>query len=94
MTSVFKLKKEFVNIFKSVSHINWTSRPQFVKKNNSLLFSILNKIKEKKWYWVIINTSFNIHGKTIVRTPSDAINDFLECNLDVLYIEWYKVTKI
>jgi carbamoyltransferase len=36
---------------------------------------------------VILNTSFNIHGKAIVESPDDAIDDFLESGMDFLVIE-------
>jgi carbamoyltransferase len=92
MSSVFMLKKENRTILSSISHINWSSRPQFVKKeNNILLYKILSNIKMKMWYWVILNTSFNIHWKPIVSSPKDALDDFIDCGLDTLYIEWYMV---
>ena len=50
-------------------------------------------IKEKFNYGVILNTSFNLHGRTNVLKPEDAITDFLDCNLDELYMEKYKVIK-
>ena len=42
---------------------------------------------------MILNTSFNLHGRTNVLRPQDAITDFLDCNLDELYINGYKVEK-
>ena len=41
---------------------------------------------------MILNTSFNLHGEQCSR-PQDAITDFLDCNLDELYINGYKVEK-
>jgi len=57
-------------------------------------FSLFSKkIKEKFKYGVILNTSFNLHGRTNVLTPKDAIIDFIDCNLDELFINGFKVTK-
>ena len=36
---------------------------------------------------------FNLHGRTIVRTPRDAVIDFIDCNIDELYIEGYRVKR-
>jgi carbamoyltransferase len=41
----------------------------------------------------IINTSFNLHGEAIVRTPKDAIETFLNSGLDALAIGTYFVKK-
>jgi carbamoyltransferase len=41
----------------------------------------------------VLNTSFNVRGEPIVETPDDAIRCFLNCNLDVLYLEGRRITK-
>ena len=42
---------------------------------------------------MVLNTSFNLHGRAMVRTPQDAIDDFLDCKIDELYIGGYLITK-
>ena len=59
-------------------------------KLNQLSLKELQKINK---YGVVLNTSFNIHGKTIVMTPQDALDDFFACGIDALYIENFKVIK-
>lgn len=56
-------------------------------------YNILKRMKEKYGYGVILNTSFNMHGRTNVLTPENAITDFLDCNLDEMYIGNYKVKR-
>ncbi len=51
----------------------------------------LKALKELTGYGVSLNTSFNLHGRTIVRTPQNAVVDFIDCNIDELYIEGYRV---
>ncbi|UXD23511.1 Nodulation protein nolNO [Yersinia enterocolitica] len=41
----------------------------------------------------MLNTSLNTKGMPIVETPKDAIDLFLSCGLDVLFINNYKVSK-
>jgi carbamoyltransferase len=47
------------------------------------------RLKELSGFGVVINTSFNLHGRAIVMTPADALTDFIDCNLDLLYISGY-----
>jgi carbamoyltransferase len=42
---------------------------------------------------LVLNTSFNIRGEPVVETPDDAIECFLGCNLDVLYLGGFRITK-
>ena len=87
-------KSKFKVIMPSALHIDLTARPQFVNENSNPFFWILlKKIKEKHNFGVLLNTSFNLHGRTNVLRPEDAIVDFLDCNLDQLYINGYKITK-
>ena len=36
---------------------------------------------------MVVNTSFNRHGRTMVLTPSDAIRDFLDSKMDFIAFE-------
>ena len=94
MATAFRLKKKYWKDLSSGIHIDGTSRPQFVtKKDNLLYYNIINEFKKLSGFGMIINTSFNLHGRTIVRTPNDSIRDFLDCDLDALYIENYKIQR-
>lgn len=94
MAIAFRLKKKFWKMIPSMIHIDGTSRPQFVDKNdNKDFFKLLKYIKKEKKYGVVLNTSFNLHGRAMVRTPQDAIDDFLDCKIDELYIGGYLITK-
>ena len=53
----------------------------------------LNVLKKELGHGILINTSFNLHGRSMVMKPSDAVDDFLDSNLDYLYIEGYEVRK-
>ena len=95
MTCAFRMKKEFWNILPSAIHIDGTARVQFVEEvDNPLYFRLLKKIKELTGYGVVINTSFNKHGRTIVESPKDAITDFLDTDMDYLIMEGYYITKL
>lgn len=94
MTCAFKMKKEFWNILPGAVHIDGTARVQFVEEaDNPLYFRLLKKIKELTGYGIVINTSFNKHGRTIVESPKDAVTDFLDTDMDYLIIEGYCITR-
>ena len=94
MSTAFKAKENFMEIIPSALHVDLTARPQFVEENdNSFIYYLLKRIKDEFKYGVILNTSFNLHGRTNVLKPEDAITDFLDCNLDELYMGKYKIVK-
>ncbi|AAB99062.1 TPA: carbamoyltransferase [Methanocaldococcus jannaschii] len=94
MAIAFRMKKEFWDKLPSAMHIDGTARPQFVEeKDNPNYYRLLKKFKEITGYGIVINTSFNLHGRTIVRTPEDAITDFIDCNIDAMFIEGYLVKR-
>jgi carbamoyltransferase len=47
---------------------------------------LLSKMKEKTGHGLTINTSFNVNNEPIVCSPIDAINGFLNTEMDVLAI--------
>ena len=95
MAIAFRMKKEFISDLPCAVHIDGTARPQFIEESdNPAYYQYLKTLKEITGYGVSLNTSFNLHGRTIVRTPQDAIKDFLDCNIDELYIEGFKVQAL
>ena len=94
MTTAFRMKKEFWDKLPSAIHIDGTARVQFVEeKENQNYWRLLKKVKELTGYGVVINTSFNKHGRTIVETPEDAIVDFLDTDMDYVVIEGIMITR-
>ena len=95
MAIAFRMKDQFIKDLPCAVHIDGTARPQFVSKEDNLkYFEYLRELKKITGYGVSLNTSFNLHGRTIVRTPNDALVDFIDCNIDELYIEGYKVQRV
>lgn len=94
MTCAFRLKNEFHKDLPSSIHVDGTARVQFVSQSdNPNYYKLLQEVKNLTGFGVLINTSFNKHGRTIVETPQDAIDDFLDTDLDFLMIENYLVTR-
>lgn len=72
MTCAFTARPKFKDLLPAVIHVDSTARAQILEeKDNPFLYSILLKIKEKYGYGVLLNTSFNLHGRAIVRDFND-----------------------
>lgn len=94
MTCAFRMKEEFRNQIPASVHVDGTGRAQFVEeKDNPMYYRYLKELKRLTGFGVSINTSFNKHGRTIVETPEDAIQDFLDTNLDFIMIENFIITR-
>jgi carbamoyltransferase len=94
MTTSFFVKDEIAKRVPAMIHIDKTARVQFVTKDtNRLLYDILKNIKTDTGLGVVINTSFNLHGRTMVMSPKDAIVDFVSSGIDFLYFKNIKVKK-
>lgn len=73
--------------FASVAHVDMSGRIQTVRKqSNPKMHLLLSKMKEKTGHGLTINTSFNVNNEPIVCSPEDAINGFLNTEMDVLAI--------
>ena len=95
MAIAFRMKDEFIKDLPCAVHVDGTARPQFVEeKDNPNYYRFLKALKDITGYGVSLNTSFNLHGRTIVRTPEDAVVDFIDCNIDELFIEGYRVRRV
>lgn len=94
MTTAFRLKKEYYDNLPSAIHVDGTARVQFVcEDDNPSYYKILKEVKRLTGFGVVLNTSFNKHGRTIVESPEHAVIDFLETDMDYLVIEGYLVMR-
>ena len=59
----------------------YSGRPQVVQDADSYIYKLINKLYEELGITAIINTSLNVHGKPIVFTVQDAIDD-LKFNIE------------
>ena len=70
----------------SVIHVDNTCRIQTVnEKQNPVLYKILKLFNEKTGVPILMNTSFNLAGDTLVESPEDAIDTFENSDIDYLY---------
>jgi carbamoyltransferase len=92
MNQVVKVKPEYVDKLKAVTHVDGSARVQTVYKN-TLIHNLLKEFERISGYPILLNTSFNIKDKTMVLTPQDAVDTFFDTEMDLLVIENYVIYK-
>lgn len=88
MTCAFHVKPEFAGYIPSVVHVDNTARAQIINEEDEpFIYSLMNELKRRTGFAVLLNTSFNLHGRAMVNTPEHALDDFTDCGLDYLVLE-------
>ncbi len=71
-----------------------TARPQIVRKKDNLkYYNLIKAFQDLTGVGALMNTSFNIHGESIVGSPEDAIDTFTRCGLDHLLLGEWLISK-
>ncbi len=71
----------------AVTHVDYSARVQTVHaETNPRFHALLSMFKQKTGCPVLVNTSFNVRGEPIVRTPEDAFRCFMGTELDALAV--------
>ncbi|NOR63976.1 MAG: hypothetical protein GQ535_16015 [Rhodobacteraceae bacterium] len=78
----------------AITHVDFSARVQTVSdENNPRYYALLKAFKAKTGCPVLVNTSFNVRGEPIVRSPRDAYLCFMRTGLDVLVLGDFLVLK-
>ena len=90
-----KVKEEYHEKLRAITHVDETSRLQTVSKINGhkVFTEILEELKSRNEIPVILNTSFNIRGFPILTTIEDALHVLDNTELDHVVIEGYLFSK-
>jgi len=87
MTITFSCTEEMQKLCPGVTHIDHTARPQLVREeDNPGYYKIIKEYEKLTGVPAIVNTSFNVHDEPIVCSPDDALNGFIDGDLDYLAI--------
>ncbi len=93
MLFICEAQEKNKHLIPGVVHEDNTARVQSVSKDNIYLYNILNDFYKLSNVPILINTSFNIGGESIVNTINDAINSFKKMDIDFLVIDNYVIKK-
>jgi carbamoyltransferase len=71
----------------AVTHVDYSARIQTVHaETNPRFHALLSAFKRRTGCPIVVNTSFNVRGEPIVRTPEEAFRCFMGTELDVLAV--------
>ena len=94
MLCVTQVKPEYRGQMPAITHVDGSARVQVVSQTgNSRFWRLLNKFGAAGGLPVLLNTSFNLRGQPIVRSPAIAIDTFLNSEIDILVVGDYLVTR-
>ncbi len=94
MTFAVPVKEEKRGCIPAVVHVDNTCRIQTVHpKENVRFYNLIREFDEITGVPMVINTSFNVKGDPIVETPGDALSCFFATDIDVLFVDDYRVEK-
>ena len=94
MLFLFNAKRITKEKAPAIVHVDGTSRVQSVdKKKNYLYWNLINEFYRLKGVPILLNTSLNVRGEPIVNSPNDALKLFSSTNLDVLYLNNFRIVK-
>ncbi len=78
----------------AVTHVDFSARVHTVnQKTNKKFHALISAFYEKTGCPILINTSFNVRGEPIVCSPVDAINCFMNTDLDLLAMGDFLIFK-
>lgn len=72
----------------AITHLDFTARLQTVHRDtNPRYWQLIDAFREETGCPIVVNTSFNVRGEPIVRTPYEAYRCFMRTNMDYLVME-------
>ena len=92
MNQVVKAKVDFLP---AATHIDGTCRVQTVSKlQNSKYYRLIQEVGRITSIPVVLNTSFNLKDQTITMTPKQAVERYIDSQIDFLVINNLLIRRI
>jgi carbamoyltransferase len=86
MMYALEIIKDKRNMLPAISHIDYSCRIQTItRKQNINYYRLINEFYNLTGVPILLNTSFNKAGDTMVETLEDALKSFNETEIDYLY---------
>lgn len=94
MERTLRFRKEVINQIPGVVHVDQTGRLQTVFQSvNPKFYSLISAFHQITDIPILLNTSFNVMGKPIVHSFSDALTVFLGSDIEVMVVNDYIFEK-
>jgi carbamoyltransferase len=93
MLMVAPIREEKQHEIQAVAH-KGTGRLQSIEREtNPRYYGVIERFGQLTGVPVVLNTSFNLRGEPIVNTPANALNTFVNSDIDLLVMETILVRK-
>jgi len=94
MIKAFDTTENWDEMIAAIHPADQSTRPQIVEpEHNPDYHRLLQSFEEQTGRGVVLNTSFNLHGSPIVRSPKDALYVFEKSGLQHLALGNYLISK-
>ena len=94
MTMLTTVREQHRDLLPAITHFDGTARVQTVDAaHNPAFHRFLIHLKNNMGIPVVLNTSYNVNHQPIVCTEAEAIDTFIEMEIDALYIAGAVVTR-
>jgi predicted NodU family carbamoyl transferase len=88
-------RKQYQRQLPAITHVDGSARVQTVlREDNPRFWALLSAFGKVAGLPILLNTSFNVRGQPIVRTPEEAVDTFLSARLHALAIGKYVVVPV
>ena len=87
MNQIVKVSESHRENLPAITHTDGSARVQTLKyDSNPRMYRLLNEYKNITNYPILLNTSFNLKDQTMVRDSQEAIDTFMNCDMDYLVL--------
>ncbi len=94
MLMVYPVREEWRGKIPSVTHVDGSGRLQTVRREqNPQYYDLLKEFGKHSGIPILINTSFNIRGESIVCSPYDAYKCMMGTGIDYLVMDTFIVSR-
>ncbi|MFJ2034175.1 carbamoyltransferase [Streptosporangium sp. NPDC087985] len=89
-----QVREKYRELLPAITHVDGSARVQVVERGNAPRFwSLIRRFGDDWGTPMVLNTSFNLRGQPIVRTPREAVATYARSSLDALAIGGWLVVR-
>ncbi len=94
MLFVTQVREEYRERLPAITHVDGSARLQLVQRDSAPLFwKLISEVGGHLGVPMVLNTSFNLRGQPIIRTPEEAVATYARSAIDALAIGRWLVTR-
>ncbi|MFI9271114.1 carbamoyltransferase [Kitasatospora sp. NPDC052896] len=94
MLFITQVREKYRDLLPAATHFDGSARVQVVDRLTAPRFwRLISEVGTHRGVPIVLNTSFNLKGQPIVRTPREAVDTFARSTIDALAIGDWLVTR-